>query len=215
MSLFDPAIIEKRIRPPSGEKRALLPNDAISFAPRFSPDGSRILFSMMAGSNSDIYVAAAEGGLAQRLTTSPGTDTDASFSPDGSKIAFESDRSGTQQLYVMNADGSNQRRISFGGSRYAAPEWSPDGEWIVFTRRDPGGRRIGIIKPDGTGERLLTNGPTDEGASWAASSRELIFQRSDASGNPALYRVSLDGSDPRPVVIPQGGSDPDWSGVMD
>jgi TolB protein len=199
----------------SGTQRALLPTDAISFAPRFSPDGSRILFSMMSGANSDIYVANAAGGAAARLTTSPGVDTDASFSPDGSKVAFESDRSGTQQLYVMNADGSNQQRISFGGSRYAAPEWSPDGEWIAFTRRDPGGRRIGIIKPDGTGERLLTNGRTDEGASWAASSRELIFQRSDAAGNPALYRVSLDGSDPRAVVIPQGGSDPDWSGVMD
>jgi TolB protein len=115
----------------------------------------------------------------------------------------------------MNADGSNQRRISFGGGRYAAPQWSPDGEWIAFTRRDPGGRRIGIMKPDGTGERLLTSGPSDEGASWAASSRELIFQRGDGVGHSALFRVSLDGSAARNVVIPQGGSDPDWSGVMD
>jgi TolB protein len=199
----------------SGNQRPLVPNDAISFAPRFSPDGSRILFSMMLGPNSDIYVANAEGGPAQRLTFSPAVDTDASFSPDGSKIVFESDRSGAQQLYVMNANGSGQQRISFGGAAYASPQWSPDGQWIAFTRREPGGRRIGIIKPDGTGERLLTSGPADEGASWAASSRELIFQRSDAAGNSALYRVSLDGSPPRNVVLPQGGSDPDWSGVMD
>ena len=33
-----------------------LPSDAISFAPRFSPDGTRIVFSMMLGANSDIYV---------------------------------------------------------------------------------------------------------------------------------------------------------------
>ena len=199
----------------SGAQHPLLPGDAISFAPRFSPDGSRILFSMMTGPNSDIYVANAQGGLPQRLTTSPAIDTDASFSPDGSKILFESDRSGSQQLYIMNADGSNQRRISFGGGRYAAPQWSPDGEWIAFTRRDPGGRRIGIMKADGTGERLLTNGPSDEGASWAASSRELIFQRSDPGGHSGLFRISLDGSPARSVVIPQGGSDPDWSGVMD
>ena len=82
----------------------------------------------------------------------------------------------------MNADGSGQRRISFGGGRYAAPDWSPDGDWIAFTRREPGGRRIGIMEPDGSGERLLTNGPGDEGASWAASSRELVFQRTDAGG---------------------------------
>jgi len=190
-------------------------SNAISFAPRFSPDGGRIVFAMMNGANSDIYVASAQGGLPQRLTTAPAIDVDPSFSPDGTKVVFESDRSGSQQLYVMNADGSSQRRISFGAGRYAAPEWSPDGNWIAFTRRDAGARRIGIMKADGTEERLLTNGPTDEGASWAASSRELVFQRSDATGNSRLFRVSLDGSEPRNIVIPQNGSDPDWSGVTD
>ncbi|MFL6746675.1 MAG: Tol-Pal system protein TolB, partial [Sphingomicrobium sp.] len=199
----------------SGNQRPLMTSDAISFAPRFSPDGSRIVFSMMTGANSDIYVANSEGGLPQRLTTAPAIDTDPSFSPDGSKIVFESDRSGSQQLYVMDANGSSQRRISFGGGRYAAPEWSPDGNWIAFTRRDPGGRRIGIMKPDGTEERLLTGGPADESANWAASSRELVFQRTDAAGNARLFRISFDGSEPRNIVIPQNGSDPDWSGVMD
>jgi TolB protein len=199
----------------SGNQRALVPGDAISFAPRFSPDGSKVLFSMMLGPNSDVYVADADGGMPQRLTTSPGVDTDASYSPDGRRIVFESDRSGSQQLYVMESDGSNVRRISFGGGAYATPDWSPDGEWIAFTRRDPGGRRIGVMRPDGSGERLLTAGPADEGPSWAASSRELVFQRSDASGVSSLYRVSLDGSDPRNIAIPQAGADPDWSAVMD
>ena len=199
----------------SGQERPLIPVDAISFAPRFSPDGSRIVFSMMAGPNSDIYIVGAQGGMPQRLTTSPGVDTDPSFSPDGSRIIFESDRGGSQQLYVMNADGSGQRRISFGGGWYGAPEWSPDGEWIAFTRRGPDGRRIGIVKPDGTSEKLLTTGPSDEGPSWAPSSREILFQRVGAAGRSALYRVTLDGSEPRQVTIPQDGSDPDWSGVMD
>ncbi len=199
----------------SGQERPLIPSDAISFAPRFSPDGSKIAFSMMLGPNSDIYVVGASGGPSQRLTTSPGVDTDPSFSPDGNRIAFESDRSGWQQLYVMNADGSGQRRISFGGGWYGGPQWSPDGKWIAFTRRGEDGRRIGIMKPDGTGERLLTNGPGDEGPSWAASSRELLFQRVDAAGRSGLFRVALDGSEPRPVTIPQDGSDPDWSGVLD
>ena len=199
----------------SGQERPLIATDAISFAPRYSPDGSRIAFSMMLGSNSDIYVVPASGGVPQRLTTTPGIDTDPSFSPDGSKIVFESDRGGSQQLYVMNADGTGQRRISFGGGWYAAPEWSPDGEWIAFTRRGSDGRRIGIIKADGTGERSLTTGPGDEGPSWAASSREILFQRTAADGRTGLYRVALDGSEPRKMTIPQDGSDPDWSGVAD
>lgn len=199
----------------SNQERPLIAGDAISFAPRFSPDGSRMAFSMMLGGNSDIYVVAAGGGAPQRLTTSAGVDTDPSFSPDGRKIVFESDRSGSQQLYVMNADGTGQRRISFGGGWYAAPEWSPDGALIAFTRRGQDGRRIGVMNADGSGEKLLTTGPGDEGPSWAASSREILFQRTGAVGRIGLYRVGLDGSEPRQLPTPQDGSDPDWSGVMD
>ena len=199
----------------SGAQRALVASDAISFAPRFSPDGTRIVFTLMNGANADVYVAGRDGGVPQRLTTSPGIDTDPSFSPDGSKIVFESDRGGSQQLYVMSADGSNQRRLTFGGGWYASPEWSPDGKSIAFTRRGSDGRRIGIISADGTGERSLTTGPMDEGPSWAVSSRELVFQRTDASGITALYRVTMDGSEPRRMTTPQGASDPDWSGLLD
>ena len=199
----------------STHERPLLPVDAISFAPRFSPDGSKIVFSMMFGPNSDIYVVGADGGQPQRLTTTSGADTDPSFSPDGTKIVFESDRGGSQQLYVMNADGTAQRRITFGAGGYAAPVWSPDGNWIAFTRRGPEGRRIGVIRPDGTGEKALTNGPADEGPSWAASSRVILFQRTNSAGQPGLYRISINGGDVTQVITAQAGSDPDWSGVLD
>jgi TolB protein len=199
----------------SGHQQPLLQGTAMSFAPRYSPDGTKIVFSMMLGANSDIYVVGQNGGIPRRLTYSPAIDTDASFSPDGSRIVFESDRSGTQQLYVMNADGSNERRITFTTAAYGEPEWSPDGKHIVFTWRAGDTRRIGIINPDGTGEKILTSGPSDEAPSWAASSRELVFQRTDAAGRPGIYRISLDDPTPRKMTIPQDGSDPDWSGTMD
>ena len=199
----------------SGQERPMIASDSISFAPRFSPDGSRIAFSMMLGANSDIYTVDAGGAAPRRLTTAPGVDTDPSFSPDGTKIVFESDRGGSHQLYVMNADGTGQRRISFGGGWYATPQWSPDGQWIAFTRRGQDGRRIGIVKADGTGEQTITSGPGDEGPSWAASSREILFQRSGSDGRTGLFRVALDGSEPRQMTIPQDGSDPDWSGVAE
>lgn len=199
----------------SHREQALLQSPAMSFAPRYSPDGTKIVFSMMLGANSDIYVIGENGGAPRRLTTSPGIDTDPCFSPDGSKIVFESDRSDSQQLYVMDADGSNERRITFSTAAYSAPEWSPDGKLIAFTWRFGDTRRIGIMNPDGTGEKILTEGPADEEPSWAASSRELVFQRSDSSGRPGIYRVSLDGTQPRKMTIPQDGSDPNWSGTMD
>ncbi|MEO8547549.1 MAG: Tol-Pal system beta propeller repeat protein TolB [Sphingomicrobium sp.] len=195
----------------SNEDRPLLPGNAMSFAPRFSADGTRILFAMSAGGNTDVYVANADGSALQRLTSTPGIDTAPSFSPDGRQIVFESDRSGSEQLYVMNADGSDQRRISFGGARYGSPVWSPDGDRIAFTRIAGNTLSIGVISPSGTGERVLTQGVADEGPSWAANSRELLFQHSDPSGRTGLSVVSVDGGTPRPIATPQEGSDPEWS----
>jgi TolB protein len=71
------------------------------------------------------------------------------------------------------------------------------------------------MKADGTGEKLLTSGPRDEGPSWAASGREILFQRTGPDGRTALYRAALDGAEPRQLTTPQDGSDPDWSGVLD
>lgn len=191
--------------------RPLLPgNLAMSFAPRFSPDGQRILFTLASNGNSDIYVAGADGAGLQRLTFTPGIDANASFSPDGRSIVFESDRSGTPQLYVMNADGSGARRISFGGARYGAPVWSPDGEWIAFTRTAGEGLTIGVMRSTGSDEKRLTSGPRDEGPSWGTGGRQILFQRS-IPGRNSLYIVGIDGSQPRLVVTPVGGSDPDWS----
>jgi TolB protein len=189
------------------------PGTTMSFAPRFSPDGSRLAFSAALGGNTDILVTDVGGAGVARLTTSPGLDTAPSYSPDGSRIVFESDRSGTPQLYVMNADGSDQRRISFGGFRYGSPAWSPDGEWIAFTRTGGDGLRIGVMRATGADERMVTSGAggQDEAPSWGAGSRSLLFQRSDASGRATLFQVAADGGEPRAIVTPQGGSDPDWS----
>jgi TolB protein len=201
-----------RVADVSGQSdRALLPdNPVMSFAPRFSPDGRRILFTLANNGNSDLYIADSGGGGLQRLTFSPGTDTNGSFSPDGRSIVFESDRSGTSQLYVMNADGSGARRISFGGARYGAPVWSPDGEWIAFTRTGGEGLTIGVMRSSGSDEKMLTTGPRDEGPSWGTGGRQILFQRS-LPGRSSLYMVNLDGSSARPVQTPVAGSDPDWS----
>ena len=54
-----------------------------------------------------------------------------------------------------------------------------------------------------------------KGPAWAASSRAILFERGNPSGQLGLYRISLEGGEVTKMTIPQGGSDPDWSGVLD
>ena len=113
----------------------------MTFAPRFSPDGQRVIMSLGApDGSSSIFEMDLRSRQSRRLTPQSGSiDTAPSYSPDGRQIVFESDREGSQELYVMNSDGSGVRRISGAdGGRYSTPVWSPRGDYIAFTKQTRG-----------------------------------------------------------------------------
>ncbi|MFY1111338.1 MAG: PGF-pre-PGF domain-containing protein [Methanosarcinaceae archaeon] len=81
----------------------LTANGIYSRHPRFSPDGSRIVFSSSEPLQSDnIWVMDENGDNKVQLTTSPARDTCPVWSPDGTKIAFCSDRDGYNNIWVMD-----------------------------------------------------------------------------------------------------------------
>ena len=189
----------------------------MSIAPRFSPDGNRMVMSVSIAGNSEIFQLDLRNRVQQRLTRHPAIDTAPSYSPDGESIAFESDRSGRQQLYVMKADGGDAQRISFGEGSYATPVWSPRGDWIAFTKSHEGVFHIGAMRTDGSGERLLSSGFLVEGPTWAPNGRVLMFYRNtpgDDSGRGdrvRLFSIDLTGRNEREIVTGTDASDPAWS----
>ncbi len=60
--------------------------------PVFSPDGKQIAFARWNGGDFDIYVSAAAGGEAKRLTFQGEDDLPVSWTPDGQSVVFESTR---------------------------------------------------------------------------------------------------------------------------
>src|ERR1700756_2449701 len=130
----------------------------MSFAPRFSPDGQRVIMSLQQGGNSNLFVMDLRSKSTTRLTDTPAIDTSPSYAPDGSRLGFESDRGGKPQIYVMAAGGGPAQRISFGDGTYSTPVWSPRGDYIAFTKQAQSRFAIGLMRPDGSGERLLTEG---------------------------------------------------------
>lgn len=185
----------------------------MTFAPRFSPDGQRIVMSIGEGGRSGIVEMDLRGGRqVRRLTQPQAIDTGPCYSPDGRRIVFESDREGSQQLHVMSVDGSGARRISYGEGRYATPVWSPRGDLVAFTKQMGGNFLIGVMRPDGSGERILTEGFHNEGPTWSPNGRVILFFRETrgATGGASLVSIDLTGYNERQVVTPAFGSDPAW-----
>jgi TolB protein len=188
----------------------------ITIAPRFSPDGQKVILSLLQDNGSaNLYTMDLRSRSVTRLTNSAAIDTSASYSPDGSQITFESDRGGKQQIYLMSAGGSEPQRISFGDGSYSTPVWSPRGDYIAFTKQSGGQFSIGVMKPDGSGERLLTTGYLMEGPTWAPNGRVLAFYRTNQGGEPGIYSIDLTGYNEQQIKTPGGASDPAWSPILE
>ena len=84
----------------------------MTFAPRFSPDGNRVIMSMARNGITDIYTMDLATRRVRRLTDSPSIDTSPTFAPDGGQVTFNSDRGGSRVgLVVDDRDGRRPERI--------------------------------------------------------------------------------------------------------
>ena len=145
-----------------GSKQTRLTNDSINYVhPRFSPDGTKIVFcSRMYDTNDEIYIINSDGSNYKNLTKTAGNNNFPQFSPDGSKIVFTSDRDGNREIYIMDVDGSNQLRLTNNLSLDHAPQFSPNGSRILFySIADDWTYNIYTIDPDGGNRTNLTEIP--------------------------------------------------------
>jgi len=81
----------------------------------------------------DLWSVPREGGEAERLTSSLGSETNPCFSPDGSKIAFTGEYDGNVDVFVVPAAGGVPQRLTWHPAADIALGWAPEGERVLFT----------------------------------------------------------------------------------
>lgn len=180
----------------------------------WSPDGTKVAFSLSREGDSDIYTVNADGTEPKRLTFERSIETSPAWSPDGQSIAFTSDRSGSPQVYTMRADGSETKRLSFKGSWNDGSSWSPKGNQIAFTSLLGAVFDIAVVNPaDPSSLRNLTNSVgSNEYPSWSPEGRHIAFASTRAGGVKQLFIIRADGGgEARKVTNLAGSADhPSW-----
>jgi tricorn protease len=102
----------------------------VTFAskPALTPDGSQIYFSY----SGDIYKVATNGGLALKVISMGGNETNPKISPDGKLLAFSSNEQGNNNVYVVPVAGGVITQLTFHDASDVPASWSPDSKGIYI-----------------------------------------------------------------------------------
>ncbi len=104
-------------------------------SPRFSPDGSLIVFNQKNGEDFANYIISAEGGTSRRISPEGVQEDSPVWSADGKYIYFSSTRTGKRNIWKMNADGSGEAvQITTIGAYRATSTF--DDKTVFFTKTD-------------------------------------------------------------------------------
>ncbi|MCK4448030.1 MAG: PD40 domain-containing protein, partial [Candidatus Marinimicrobia bacterium] len=171
------------------------------FSPRFSPDGSKIVFVML----QDIYTIDLNGSNLINLTKNESNDDRyPRFTPDGLKIVFTSYRGGNCNIYIMDTDGSNQTKLTNNNSQLELfPQLSPDGTYIIYTsftikQSHPyifENYEINIMDINGSNlNRLTSENVNCDFSPQFSPDGSKVFYTSHRDGNYEIYVMDVDGS---------------------
>ncbi len=171
--------------------------------PRFSPDGSRILFVnyqerrelLSYDSRRKIFAPYLRGIPARHL----------SFSRDGQWVAYENETDKT--LWRSRIDGSQAVQLTFPPLEALQSSWSPDGNQIIFSASE----NLYLIPAKGGTPIVLTSGIEP---SWSADGRSVLFVTSPigaAGWHPSIYQLDLATHNIQLIPGSQDFEGPQWS----
>ncbi len=151
-------------------------------APRFSPDGSGLLFMRQEGGESWICRTALVGGETKKLVRGVWAD----WSPDGMQIAFldratDPGAQGTR-VGISDPDGSRPRIVRTVAAELTGIRWSPDGKWLAAVTREFGltseAEKIVLISADGQQQRTIQPIPGGDTSNLAwVGPGEILYAR--------------------------------------
>jgi eukaryotic-like serine/threonine-protein kinase len=112
-----------------------------------SPDGTRLIVLLGAGTERDLWVKELASGVLSRLTSATGAELDPVWSPDSRRIAYMSTDDGKRAWYQTVIGSGTQHPITGDSSASGLEDWTPDGQHLLFRGRS-GIVTLGPAPPD-------------------------------------------------------------------
>jgi WD40 repeat protein len=178
-----------------GSNRVRL-TDAESIAPRFTADGSAVVYHRRSRFGQDyLYRVNSDGTDPMRIgDLAPAGGL--AVSPDGDHIVFTAQLGENFGLCGARLDGSDYRVLVTSSGSVGDERFSPDGSKIVYacmTGPISEDSDIRIMNADGSGNLLLKTGGSSSMPRFSPDGTRVVFQCYDG-GSLGVYMVNADGS---------------------
>jgi len=191
-----------------GAPRQLTTAPAKDTAPRWSPDGTRLVFLSDRGGDKQVWVIPVGGGEARALTAGKLSPADPVWSPDGRWIAFVGKPEPARPRGGASEPGDSDVKV------IARLRYKQDGEGFWDGRW----KQIFVVSADGGPARQVTGGEYDHlTPAWSPDGALLAYAGNaspdaDLSNTSDIWVVPIDGGSPRPLTKSAGpASAPAWS----
>lgn len=169
--------------------------------PRFSPDGSRMVFVSARTGLDEIWIANADCSNVHQLTSFRQVGVGSPrWSPDGQWLVFDRNSKDNTDIFKIRVDGTDLQQLTSDPAVENMPSWSSDGAWIYFSSFKTSIPRIYRVPASG-GEAVPVTKSQGQEAIESEDGTSLYF-----TNGTQLWRKDLQRGDE--VAIPELASVP-------
>ncbi|WP_108816447.1 Tol-Pal system beta propeller repeat protein TolB [Loktanella sp. Alg231-35] len=184
----------------------------IVLAPRFSPNGDRVLYTSFESGFPRINVLNVSNVGRQQLQTAAG---EMAFSPrfsrDGRQVIYSLSNGGNTDIYRTDLGTGQHLRLTQTPSIETAPSLSPDGSQIVFESDRSGTQQLYVMSANGGEARRISFGEGRYGSPvWSPRGDLVAFTKQNA-GRFHIGVMRVDGSEERLLTSSFLDEGPSWS----
>lgn len=195
-----------------GQNVQFLTNDqSIVLAPRFSPDGNKILYTSYATGMPQITELDINTIRSRGLASNANMSFSPRFSPDGRAVVYSLTNGANTDIYRLDIGSGRQTQLTNTPAIETAPSFSPDGRQIVFESDRSGNQQLYVMSASGGEARRISFGQGRYGTPVWSPRGDLIAFTKQNNGRFHIGVMRADGSEERLLTSSFLDEGPTWA----